>query len=201
MDISAAKVKELREKTGAGMMDCKKALTEANGDMGKAADILRTKGLASVAKRTSRVAAEGVIEAYIHGGGKLGVLVEVNCETDFVAKTDEFKAFARDIAMQIAATDPDYVGRDDVPADILDREKSVLKEQALQEGKPANIVDKIIEGRLDKFYSRVCLLDQPFVKDDSQTVGDVLKETIAKLGENMVIRRFVRYVFGQGVQE
>ncbi|MDD2484966.1 MAG: translation elongation factor Ts [bacterium] len=201
MDISAAKVKELREKTGAGMMDCKKALTEANGDMGKAADILRTKGLASVAKRTSRVAAEGVIEAYIHGGGKLGVLVEVNCETDFVAKTDEFKAFARDIAMQIAATDPDYVGRDDVPADILDREKSVLKEQALQEGKPANIVDKIIEGRLDKFYSRVCLLDQPFVKDDSQTVGDVLKETIAKLGENMVIRRFVRYVLGQGVQE
>ncbi len=201
MDISAAKVKELREKTGAGMMDCKKALTEANGDMDKAADILRMKGLASVAKRTSRVAAEGVVEPYIHGGGKLGVLVEVNCETDFVAKTDEFKAFARDIAMQIAATDPDYISRDDIPTDILDREKSVLKEQALQEGKPANIVDKIIEGRLDKFYNRVCLLDQPFVKDDSKTVGDVLKETIAKLGENMVIRRFTRYVLGQGVQE
>ncbi|MDD3925171.1 MAG: translation elongation factor Ts, partial [bacterium] len=140
-------------------------------------------------------------EAYIHGGGKLGVLVEVNCETDFVAKTDEFGAFARDVAMQIAATDPDYIGREDVPENVLEREKSVLREQALQEGKPANIVDKIIEGRLDKFYSRVCLLDQTFIKDDSKTVGDVLKETMAKIGENMVVRRFTRYVLGQGVQE
>jgi elongation factor Ts len=201
MTISATMVKELREKTGAGMMDCKKALMESNGDIEKAVQYLREKGIASAAKKTGRIAAEGVVEAYIHGGGRIGVLVEVNCETDFVAKTDSFKAFARDIAMQIAAMNPKYLRREEVPVEEVEKERQFLKQQALAEGKPENIVDKMIAGRLTKHFKEICLLDQPFVKDNEKTMDQLVKEQIAKMGENMSIRRFSRFEMGEGLEK
>ena len=196
-EITAAAVKELREKTGAGMMDCKKALVESKGDMDKAGDILRKKGIASASKKASRAVNEGRIEAYIHPGSKLGVLVEINCETDFVANTDDFKSFARNIAMQIAASSPSYVRREDVDQESIDREMEIYREQAKNQGKPENIIDKIALGKLDKYYSEVCLLEQPFVKDPDKSVQDIVTETIAKLGENISIRRFNRFKIGE----
>ena len=201
MAITAAMVKELREKTGAGMMDCKKALQETNGDMDKAADYLREKGIASAAKKTGRIAAEGLVESYIHGNGRIGVLVEVNCETDFVAKTDAFKTFVRDVAMHIAATNPQYIRREEVDAEVIEKEKEILKQQALNEGKPEKIVEKMVEGRVDKFYKEICLLEQPFVKDPDKTIDQLVKEQIAKIGENINIRRFVRYELGEGLEK
>lgn len=201
MAISAAQVKELREKTGAGMMDCKKALTEANGDMDKAIEILREKGLAAAAKKAGRVAAEGLVEAYIHAGGRIGVLVEVNCETDFVAKTEEFRSFVRDIAMQIAAMNPKYIKRDEVPAEEVDKEREILRTQALNEGKPEHIVEKIVEGRLEKYFKEVCLLEQPFIKDGDKTIDQLVKEMIARIGENITVRRFARFELGEGIEK
>jgi len=201
MAISAAQVKELREKTGAGMMDCKKALTEANGDMEKAIEILREKGLAAAEKKAGRVAAEGLVEAYIHAGGRIGVLVEVNCETDFVAKTEEFRSFVRDIAMQIAAMNPKYVKRDEVPEDVVNKEREILRTQALNEGKPEHIVEKIVEGRLEKYFKEICLLEQPFIKDGDKTVEQLVKEKIARIGENISVRRFVRFELGEGIEK
>ena len=201
MMITAGMVKELRERTGAGMMDCKKALTETNGDMDKAIDYLREKGLAAAAKKAGRVAAEGLVESYIHGGGRIGVLVEVNCETDFVAKTEGFKALAKDIAMQIAAANPAYVSREEVPAEILEHEREVLRAQALNEGKPAQIVEKMIVGRIEKYYKEVCLLEQPFIKDADKSVKDLITESIAKIGENISVRRFARFQLGEGIEK
>lgn len=199
--ISAQQVKELRETTGAGMMDCKKALVETNGDMEKAVDYLREKGLAAAAKKSGRIAAEGIVESYIHGGGRIGVLIEVNCETDFVAKTPEFHSFVRDLAMQVAASNPQYLSRNDVPAEILDHEREVLKAQALNEGKPVKIIDKMVEGRVEKFYKEMCLLEQAFIKDPDQSVTDIVNAQIAKIGENIVVRRFVRYQMGEGLEK
>ena len=200
MAISAQLIKELREKTGAGMMDCKKVLVETDGDIDKAIDLLREKGLASAEKKASRIASEGLVASYIHSG-RIGVLVEVNSETDFVAKTDEFKEFVKDIAMQVAASNPEYLCREEVPEEELAHEKEVLTEQARQEGKPEKIIEKMVEGRMHKFYERVCLLDQPFIKDPSITVNDLLKNKIAKIGENIKIRRFVRYEVGEGLEK
>ena len=197
MEITTELIRQLREKTGCGMMDCKGALHDAKGEMEKAVDILRTKGLADVAKRAGRTAAEGIVDSYIHTGGKIGVMVEVNCETDFVARNIEFQAFAKDIAMQIAAQNPQYISRDDVPQGIVDHEREVLKSQIAPEGKPEKVLDKIIEGRLDKFYSEVCLLDQPFIKDPKLKIKDLLGGIAAKIGENIVIRRFTRYQLGE----
>ncbi|NLY42492.1 MAG: translation elongation factor Ts [Clostridiaceae bacterium] len=199
--FTAKDVKELRERTGAGMMDCKKALSEANGDMEKAIEILREKGLAAAAKKAGRIAAEGIVDAYIHGNGRIGVLVEVNTETDFVARNEEFRAFVRDIAMQIAAANPQYVRREEVPAEVVEKEKEILRAQALNEGKPEKIVEKIVEGRLEKFYKDVCLLEQPFIKDPDRTVQDLLTEKIAIIGENINIRRFARFEKGEGLQK
>jgi len=199
--VSAAMVKDLREKTGAGMMDCKKALVATEGDMEKAVDFLREKGLAAAAKKAGRIAAEGLVESYIHGNGRIGVLVEVNCETDFVAKTDEFKALARDIAMQIAASSPTCVRREEVAAADLEHEREVLRVQALNEGKPANIVEKMIVGRLEKYYKQVCLMEQPFIKDPDITIEELIKSKIAKIGENITIRRFTRYQLGEGIEK
>ena len=201
MGITACEVKELREKTGAGMMDCKKVLTEANGDMEKAIELLREKGLAAAVKKSSRIAAEGVVDSYIHMGGKIGVLLEVNCETDFVAKTDEFKALVKDIAMQIAAANPKYLRKEDVDTAELDKEKEILRVQALNEGKPEKIVDKMVEGRIQKYFKEVCLLEQPFVKDPDKSVQDLVTEKIAKIGENISVRRFVRYEMGEGLEK
>lgn len=200
MTVTADKVKELREKTNAGMMDCKKALTESGGDMEKAIDILRQKGLATAAKKASRVASEGLIGSYIHMD-KLGVLVEVNCETDFVAKTDEFKGLVRDIAMHIAAANPVYVSRDDVSQDVIEREKEIYKAQITN--KPPQVVEKIIEGKLEKFFGDTCLLEQVFIKDPEgkQKVKDLITEKIAKLGENIVVRRFARFQLGEGLEK
>ena len=200
MAISAQLIKELREKTGAGMMDCKKVLVETDGDIDKAIDLLREKGLASAEKKASRIASEGLVASYIHSG-RIGVLVEVNSETDFVAKTDEFKDFVKDIAMQVAASNPEYLCEEDVPQEAIDKEKEVLIQQALNEGKPQHIAEKMVEGRMHKFYERVCLLDQPFIKDPSLTVNDLLKDKIAKIGENIKIRRFVRYEVGEGLEK
>ena len=200
MAITAALVKELREKTGAGMMDCKKALSETNGDMDKAIDFLREKGLASVAKKSSRIASEGIVESYIHGG-RIGVLVEVNSETDFVAKNEEFKNFVKDIAMQIAAVAPKYVSREEVPAEEVEHERNVLTEQARGENKPEHIIEKMVEGRLEKFYEEICLLDQDFIKDPDKKIRDVLNDLIAKIGENIKIRRFVRFEVGEGLEK
>lgn len=199
MAVSASLVKELRERTGAGMMDCKKALTETGGDLEKASEYLREKGLAAAAKKAGRIAAEGRVEAYIHGAGRIGVLVEINCETDFVAKTDEFKNFTRDIAMQIAASKPDFVRREDMPADFIAKEREILRAQALNEGKPEKIVEKMVDGRLEKYYKEVCLLEQPFIKDPDITVGQLLTEKISKIGENITVRRFTRYEMGEGI--
>ncbi len=200
MNITAGMVKELREKTGAGMMDCKKALTEVDGNMEKAVEALREKGLAAVAKKAGRIAAEGIVEAYIHGG-RIGVLVEVNSETDFVAKNEEFKAFVKDIAMQIAASNPQFVSRDDVPQDMIEKEKEILRKQALNEGKPEKIVDKMVEGRIEKYYKEVCLLEQDFVKDPDMTIRQLLTEKVAKIGENLSVRRFTRYEVGEGIDK
>jgi elongation factor Ts len=198
MQITAAIVKELRDKTGAGMMDCKKALTETDGDIEKAIDVLRAKGIAKAEKKAGRAAKEGIIYSYIHPTGQnLGVLVEVNCETDFVAATDDFKAFAKDIAMQIAAMAPIAVKREDVPADLVEREKAVYKEQVLNEGKPEHIADRIITGKLDKFFKENVLLEQEFFKDTDKTIETYLKETIGTLGENIAIARFARLKVGE----
>lgn len=196
-EISAAMVKQLRDKTGAGMMDCKKALQEAEGDFDKAIEILRKRGIAKAAKRADREANEGVVAAYIHPGSKLGVLVEVNCETDFVANTDDFQAFAKNIAMHIAASNPLAISREDLDQEALNKEKEIYREQALAQGKPEHIVDKIVEGRIEKYYSEVCLLEQPYVKDPDKTVKDLLTETIAKVGENIAIKRFARFRIGE----
>ncbi|WP_062552251.1 translation elongation factor Ts [Peptoniphilus phoceensis] len=200
MAITAALVKELREKTGAGMMDCKKALSETNGDMDKAVDFLREKGLASVAKKSSRIASEGIVESYIHGG-RIGVLVEVNSETDFVAKNEEFQNFVKDIAMQIAAVAPKYVSREEVPAEEVEHERNILTEQARGENKPEHIIEKMVEGRLEKFYEEICLLDQDFIKDSDKKIKDILNDLIAKIGENIKIRRFVRFEVGEGLEK
>ena len=196
-EITAQLVKELRDKTGAGMMDCKKALGESDGDVEKAIKFLREQGIASASKKSGRATSEGLIFSYIHPGDKLGVLVEINCETDFVARTDDFKNFAKDIAMQIAAADPRVVDREEMTEEIIAAEREVYRNLALKEGKPEKIVDKIVDGKLEKFYSEACLMEQPFVKDSDRTIGDVVTDIIAKLGENVKIRRFVRYRLGE----
>ena len=200
MDISADVVKKLREKTGVGLMDCKEALKQSNGDMEKAIDFLREKGLAKLQKRMGKVASEGTVASYIHTGGKVGVMVEVNCETDFVANTKEFQEFARDIAMQITASTPLYVKREDVPQDVIDKEKEIYKKQALESGKPEKIVDKIAEGKLGKFYQEVCLVEQSFIKNPDITVKDLIEELIVKMGEKILINRFVRFQLGETVE-
>ncbi len=200
MAITAEQVKELRDRTGAGIMDCKKILTEAEGNMDKAIELLKQKGMAKAAKKAGRIAAEGLVEAYIHNG-KYGALVEVNSETDFVANNPEFKQFVKDIAMHVAAAAPQYVKREDVPASIVDAEKEAQKAKAISEGKPEAIAERIVEGRMDKFFSEICLLDQPFVKDPDKTVGQLLTELISKIGENIVIRRFVRFERGEGIEK
>jgi len=200
MKISASLVKELREKSGAGMLDCKNALVETNGDVEKAVDYLREKGLASAAKKSSRIASEGLVDSYIHGG-RIGVIVEVNSETDFVAKTDEFKEFVKDMAMQVAASNPKYVSRDEVPEEEVAREREVLILQAVNEGKPEAIANKMVEGRIEKFFEQICLLDQNFIKDPSLKVREVLASKISKIGENLIIRRFVRFEVGEGLEK
>ena len=190
-------IKELRLRTGAGIMDCKKALEETEGNLETAIDHLRKKGLAKAAKKATRVTREGVIGSYIHAGGKIGVLVEVNCETDFVAKTDEFQGLVKDAAMQIAAANPLYLERDDVPGEVIEKEKEILRTQATESGKPEKVIDRIVEGRMEKFFSEVCLLYQPFIKDPDMTVRDRVNEAISRMGENVTIRRFVRYQLGE----
>ncbi len=197
MTISAAKVKELRDKTNAGMMDCKEALQAANGDFDKAIEYLRKKGLSAATKRSSRAAKEGTIASYIHMEGRIGILVEVNCETDFVAKTENFRTMARDIAMQIAATNPKYVRPEEIPESVLASEKEIYRSQAAQEGKPEKIMDRIIEGKLKKYYEEVCLLDQKFIKNGDMTVRDLVNGMIANSGENIIVRRFARFQLGE----
>lgn len=199
--VSASTVKELRERTGAGMMDCKKVLVETNGDIEKAIELLREKGLAAAAKKAGRIASEGIVESYIHGGGRIGVLIEVNSETDFVAKNADFKTFVRDMAMQVAATSPLYVSRDQVDPTVIEKEKEIFKHQALNEGKPEKIVEKMVEGRIEKYYKEICLLEQPYVKDPDMTVQELLNSMIAKIGENISIRRFTRYEKGEGLKK
>ena len=201
MEISATLVKELREKTGAGMMDCKKALAETSGDFEKAIDYLRKKGIASAAKKAGRATKEGSVSSYIHGEGKVGVLVEINCETDFVARTDQFRTFVKDVSMHIAAANPQWVRSDEVPAEVIAKEKEIAVAQMQASGKPAAVLEKIAEGKIKKFYEDSCLLNQVFVKDSSKTIEQLLKETIAALGENITIRRFARFVLGEGVKE
>ena len=201
MSFTASDVKALRDRTGAGMMDCKNALTETNGDMDKAVDFLREKGIAKAAKKAGRIAAEGIVDSYIHMGGRVGVLLEVNCETDFVAKGDMFKAIVHDIALHIAAANPSYVAKEDVPADVIEKEKAILRAQALEEGKPEKIVDKMVEGRIKSFYEDNCLLCQKFVKDTDKTIEQVVVEATATIGEKISIRRFVRYEMGEGLEK
>lgn len=201
MEITAALVKDLRERTGAGMMDCKKALVDCCGDIEKAIDELRTKGLAKAAKKAGRVASEGVVISYIHGKGRIGVLVEVNCETDFVGNTDEFRQLAYDIAMQIAASNPDYVSRDQVPAEVLNHEREILKAQALEEGKPEKVIEKMVDGRIEKYFKEHCLLEQPYIKDPDKTVQQLIHEHVAKIGENINVRRFARFELGEGIEK
>jgi len=197
MQIDSKTVKELRDRTNAGMMDCKRALTEANGDLGKAEVILRTKGIASASKKASRATKEGIVASYIHLQGKVGVLVEVNCETDFVAKNENFRAFVKDITLHIAAAHPLYVGRDDVPGNLIEAEREIYKGQV--KGKPEAIVNKIVDGKLEKFYSTVCLLEQGFIKNPDQTIRELVSAKIAEMGENIVIRRFTRYLVGEAL--
>ena len=199
--FTAQDVAKLRAQTNAGMMDCKKALTESNGDFEKAAQWLREKGIAAAAKKQSRIASEGVVGSYIHMGGKIGVLIEVNCETDFVAKTDAFQQLVRDFAMQVAAANPKYVRREEVPTEELEKEKEILRAQAQNEGKPAQIIERMVEGRVSKFYKDVCLLDQDFVKDSSKTIQQVLNEATLQIGEKISIRRFTRYEMGEGLEK
>ena len=211
MAITAALVKELREKTGAGMMDCKKVLTETNGDIDKAIDLLREKGLAAAAKKAGRIAAEGVVTSYIHGNGRIGVGVEINCETDFVGKTDNFQNLAKDIAMQIAAANPTYLNREEVPADVIEHERTVLLEQAKAEAeedvkagrkpKPEAVLEKMVNGRIEKYYKENCLMEQVFIKDSDKTITDLINENIATIGENINIRRFVRFELGEGIEK
>ena len=201
MEINAKQVKELREKTGAGMMDCKNALVEGKGDMEQAIVILRKKGLASAQKKASRVAAEGMIGHYIHAGGKLGVLVEVNCETDFAARSGEFQALVKDISMHIAAQNPLYVRREEVPPEVLEKEKEIYKDQARSSGKPEHIIDKIAEGKLESFYEMACLYDQKFVKDPAMSVKDLINNLVGKIGENIQVRRFARFKTGEGLEK
>ena len=196
-EITAKMVKELRDKTGAGMMDCKKALSDSDGDMEKAVKNLRERGVASAAKKAGRATSEGLIYSYIHPGDKLGVLIEINCETDFVARTDNFRDFAKDIAMQVAAADPRVVSRDQMTPEFIEEEKEVYRAMAQKEGKPDKIIDRIVEGKIEKFYSEACLLEQPFVKDTDRTISDVVTGTISKIGENIQIRRFVRFRLGE----
>jgi elongation factor Ts len=191
-------IKELRQRTGAGIMDCKTALESTGGDLEKAIDYLREKGLAQAAKRSGRATKEGMVGSYIHAGGKIGVLVEINCETDFVARTPEFEELVKDTAMQIAATNPLYLDRESVPGEVLEREKQVLRTQAIESGKPEKVIDRIVEGRLGKFYSEICLLEQPFIKDPDVTVQERLTAAISKTGENISVRRFARYQLGEG---
>lgn len=198
MEITATQIKELRDKTGAGMMACREALKSHEGDVQKAMDFLRQKGIASADKKKDRITSQGVIESYIHTGGKIGVLLELNCETDFVAKTDAFKALAREIAMHVAAMAPVYISNEEIPGEIIEREKAAYRKIALEEGKKEAVVDKIAEGKVAKYFEKVCLLDQPYVRDDSKKVVDHVKESIGKLGENIQIRRFTRYVLGEG---
>ena len=197
MTISAEQVKQLRDQTGAGMMECKKALAESGGDLAKAVDALRKAGVAQAEKRSGRAASEGLVDAYIHTGGRVGVLIEVNCETDFVARTDEFAQLARNLAMQVCAAHAEFVRREDVPGARVEKEREIYRAQLEGQGKPAAILDKIVEGKLGKFYSEVCLLEQPYIKDDSITVSDLVKQATAKTGENIVVRRFVRFQLGQ----
>jgi elongation factor Ts len=197
MQITADQVKQLREMTGAGMMECKKALAETAGNVEKAVDVLRKSGAAKVGKRAGRTANEGRVESYIHPGHRVGVLVEVNCETDFVARTDEFGALVRNLAMQVAAAGADYVRREDVPAERIEREREVMAAQVASQGKPAAIVEKIIDGKLNKFFAEVCLLEQPYIRDDKRTVADIVQEAASKTGENIVVRRFARFRLGQ----
>jgi len=197
MEISADLVKKLREKTGVGLMDCKEALKAAEGDMEKAVDYLREKGLAKIQKRSGRATTEGTIASYIHTGGKVGAIAEVNCESDFVARTPDFQAFAKDIVMQITASNPIYVKREDVPDEVREKEKVIYRKQALEQGKPEKIVDRIAEGKLEKFYQEVCLMEQPFIKNPDVTIKGLLEELVSKLGENIVIRRFVRLQLGE----
>ncbi len=201
MAITASDVNALRQKTGVGMMDCKKALTEANGDMDKAIEILREKGMATAAKKAGRIAAEGIVDSYIHMGGKVGVLVEVNCETDFVARGDQFKELVHDIALQIAAAKPLYVTKEEVPEEVLEEEKKILKVQAMNEGKPENIAEKMVQGRIKKYYEDFCLLEQPFVKDSSKTINQLITEAIASIGEKITVRRFARFEMGEGIEK
>jgi elongation factor Ts len=201
MEITAQMVKQLRERTGAPMMDCKSTLTEAKGDLEAAVDLLRKKGLAAAAKKAGRITAEGAVGSYIHGGGKLGVLVEVNCETDFVARTDEFQELVRDIAMHIAAAEPRYVSRDEVTPEALDRERAIYKEQAAASGKPEKVLERIVEGKIEKFYAEAVLLEQPFVKNSDLTVGQMIAEKVGRIGENIQVRRFARYKLGEGIEK
>ena len=204
-EITASAVKALREKTGAGMMECKSALVEANGDENQAVEILRKKGMASADKKSSRVTAEGAVGSYIHMGGKVGVMVEINCETDFVARGEEFQQLVKDVAMHIAAVDPKYLKRDEVPADVLDKEREILREQLKNDpknaSKPEDVLSKIIEGRVGKYYEDNVLLDQPFVKDPSKTVGELVTEKVASIKENITVRRFTRYKMGEGIEK
>ena len=201
MEVSAAAVKNLREKTGAGMMDCKRALAESGGDLDKAVDYLRQKGLAAATKKASRTASDGAIGAYVHPGGKIGVLVELNCETDFVARTAEFQNLLKDIAMQIAAANPRYIRPEEVPSDQLEKEREIYRRQALESGKPEKVVEKIVDGKIDRFYSEVCLLEQSFIKNPDQKVADILTEAIARLGENIQVKRFSRYQLGESAPQ
>ena len=201
MEVNATAVKELREKTGAGIMDCKKALAETGGSLDKAVDYLRQKGLAAPAKRADRVATDGAVGAYVHPGGKIGVLVEINCETDFVARTTEFQALLKDIAMQVAAANPRFVRREDVAAEESEKEKSIYRQQALESGKPEKVVEKIVDGKMERFYSEVCLLEQPFIKEPERKVSDIVNDAAARLRENIQIRRFARYNLGEAPQK
>jgi len=200
MEISIEKVKDLRQRTGAGVVDCKAALQEAKGDMEAAVEYLRRKGLATAAKKAGRIATDGQVSSYIHAGGKMGVLVEINCETDFVAKTEDFQAFVKNIAMHIAAANPQYIRREDIPPEVLERERRIYRSQALDVGKPEKVINKIVEGKLERFYSEVCLLEQTYIKDSDLTVKEVFDALIAKIGENITIRRFARFQLGEGLQ-
>jgi elongation factor Ts len=201
MEVTAALIKDLRERTGAGMADCKKALTEVAGDMEKAIDYLRTKGLAKAAKKAGREATEGAVVSYIHGGGRIGVLVEINCETDFVARNEDFQAFTREVALQIAAMNPQFVRRDEVSQDVIDRERDVLVAKAKETGKPEPVVQKMVDGQITKWIKEICLLDQSWVKDPDKTIDQLQQELIAKIGENIKVRRFVRFELGEGLEK
>jgi elongation factor Ts len=201
MDISADLVKKLRAMTGAGVMDCKVALKDAEGDTDKAIEILKKKGLAAAAKRADRVATEGLVGSYIHAGGKIGVLVEVNCETDFVARTEEFQSLVKDISMHVAASNPQYFRREDIPSEILDKEREIYRAQVAESGKPEKVIEKIVDGKMEKYFAEVCLYEQPFVKDTDKTVRDLINDYIAKFGENISVRRFIRFHLGEGLEK